>query len=169
MIEPCWEYLSGHCSIIWPVWLSRWVITYDLSGCGFEPHCSHLKNSNNFWSIVRGWYIFAISRPTKKTSRFLSGFLPTWLAHLAIKVLPTFQSWEKLLTTKVKETWNETFFISRLFIERKTNEKPNPTLRICIFRNCYSLHYNDEKLIKKKMFDKGRPKRRLLATWTVDF
>ena len=29
-------------SIIWPVWLNGWVFVYELSGCGFESHCSHL-------------------------------------------------------------------------------------------------------------------------------
>ena len=25
------------------VWLNGWVFVYELSGCGFEPHCSHLN------------------------------------------------------------------------------------------------------------------------------
>ena len=35
---------SHHSSIIWPVWLSGWVFVYELSGCGFESCCCHLKN-----------------------------------------------------------------------------------------------------------------------------
>ena len=27
----------------WPVWLSSWLFFYELNGCGFESHCSHLK------------------------------------------------------------------------------------------------------------------------------
>ena len=30
-------------SIIWPVWLNGWVFVYELSSCGFESSCSHLK------------------------------------------------------------------------------------------------------------------------------
>ena len=32
---------SQHSSIIWPVWLNGRVFIYELSGCGFEPHCCH--------------------------------------------------------------------------------------------------------------------------------
>ena len=32
-----------HSSIIWPVWPNGWVFVYELSGCGFESSCSHLK------------------------------------------------------------------------------------------------------------------------------
>ena len=34
---------SQHSSIILPVWLNGWVFVYQLSGCGFEPSCSHLN------------------------------------------------------------------------------------------------------------------------------
>ena len=34
---------SQHSLIIWPVQLNGWVFVYELSGCGFESHCSHLK------------------------------------------------------------------------------------------------------------------------------
>ena len=33
---------SQHSSIFWPVWLNGWMFVYELSGCGFESHCSHL-------------------------------------------------------------------------------------------------------------------------------
>ena len=33
---------SQHSSIVWPVCLNCWVFVYELSGCGFESHCSHL-------------------------------------------------------------------------------------------------------------------------------
>ena len=36
---------SQHSSIIWSVWLNGWVFVYKLSGCGFEPCCSHLNFS----------------------------------------------------------------------------------------------------------------------------
>ena len=26
----------------WPLWLNGWVFVYELSGCGFVSHCSHL-------------------------------------------------------------------------------------------------------------------------------
>ena len=29
--------------IYWPVWLSGWVLVYELSGCGFESSYSHLN------------------------------------------------------------------------------------------------------------------------------
>ena len=35
---------SQHSSIIWPFWLNGWVFVYELSGCGFESHCSHIWN-----------------------------------------------------------------------------------------------------------------------------
>ena len=28
---------------VWPVWVNGWVFIYELCGCGFESHCSHLK------------------------------------------------------------------------------------------------------------------------------
>ena len=34
---------SEYSSIIWPVWLNRWVFVYELSGSGFEPSFSHLN------------------------------------------------------------------------------------------------------------------------------
>ena len=34
---------SRHSSIIWPVWLNGWVFVYELSSCGFEFRCCHLK------------------------------------------------------------------------------------------------------------------------------
>ena len=27
----------------WPVWLNGWLFVYELNGCGFESHCSHLN------------------------------------------------------------------------------------------------------------------------------
>ena len=38
---------SQHSSIIWPVWLNGCVFVYELSGCGFESSCSHLKTIKN--------------------------------------------------------------------------------------------------------------------------
>ena len=35
--------LSKHSSIIRPVWLSGWVIVYELSGCGIGSCCIHLN------------------------------------------------------------------------------------------------------------------------------
>ena len=29
--------------MIEPVWLNGWVFVYEISGCGFESHCSHLN------------------------------------------------------------------------------------------------------------------------------
>ena len=34
---------SQHRSVIWPVWLNRWVLVYELSGCRFESRCIHLS------------------------------------------------------------------------------------------------------------------------------
>ena len=34
---------SQHSLIIWSVWLNGWVFIYELSGCWFEPSCSHLR------------------------------------------------------------------------------------------------------------------------------
>ena len=34
---------SHHRSIIWTVWLNRWVFDYEVSGCSFEFCCSHLN------------------------------------------------------------------------------------------------------------------------------
>ena len=33
---------SKHSPNIWPVWLNGWVFLYELSGCEFASHCSHL-------------------------------------------------------------------------------------------------------------------------------
>ena len=53
---------SQHSSIIWPVWLSAWVLVHELSGCRFESRCSQLNfryracfeqeipwHSGNYW------------------------------------------------------------------------------------------------------------------------
>ena len=37
---------SQHSSIIWPVWQNGSVFVCELSGCGFESSCSHLKTSD---------------------------------------------------------------------------------------------------------------------------
>ena len=34
---------SQQSSISWPVWLNGWAFVDELSGCGFESSCSHLK------------------------------------------------------------------------------------------------------------------------------
>ena len=34
---------SQHRSVIWPVWLNRWVLVYELSGSRFESRCIHLS------------------------------------------------------------------------------------------------------------------------------
>ena len=36
---------SQHSSIIWPVWLNGWVFVYELSGCGYESSCYHLRKT----------------------------------------------------------------------------------------------------------------------------
>ena len=36
-------YFSVFIGIYWPVWLSGWVLVYELSGCGFESSYSHLN------------------------------------------------------------------------------------------------------------------------------
>ena len=41
------DMYSQHSSIIWSVWLNGWVFVSELSGCGFESHCSHLNNIYN--------------------------------------------------------------------------------------------------------------------------
>ena len=35
-----------HSSIIWPVWLNGLVFHYELSSCGFESRCCHLKSQH---------------------------------------------------------------------------------------------------------------------------
>ena len=37
--------------IIWSVWTNGWVFVYDVSGCGFESHCSHLGFIELFISV----------------------------------------------------------------------------------------------------------------------
>ena len=39
----CTDTYSQRRSIIWLVWLYGWGSVYELSGCGFESSCSHLK------------------------------------------------------------------------------------------------------------------------------
>ena len=34
---------SQHKSIIWPVWQNDWVFVCELSDCGFEYYCCHIK------------------------------------------------------------------------------------------------------------------------------
>ena len=41
---------SLHSSITRPVWLNGWVFLYEISGCGFESRCSHLKLQ--MWSLL---------------------------------------------------------------------------------------------------------------------
>ena len=43
---------SQHSSIIWSVWLNRWVFVYELSVCRFECRYSHLQPqiSRLFWA-----------------------------------------------------------------------------------------------------------------------
>ena len=47
---------SQNKSIIWPVWLNDWVIVYELNGCGFQSHYSHLNCSHffiDFFPIIK--------------------------------------------------------------------------------------------------------------------
>ena len=37
------EKFSQQCSIIWPVLVNGWFFVYELSGCRFNPYCSHLN------------------------------------------------------------------------------------------------------------------------------
>ena len=65
------NYWSLH--ILFSFWLNGWVFVYELSGCGFQSHCSHLNfrfracfeqgvpwHSGNYWvwlhSETRTWY-----------------------------------------------------------------------------------------------------------------
>ena len=41
---------------LWPVWLNGCVFVYNLSGCGFESHCSHLKNFDTCFFIFVDCY-----------------------------------------------------------------------------------------------------------------
>ena len=52
---------SQHSSIIWPVWLNCWVFVYELSGCGFESRCSHLKFPSFLDSNPAGKYLFKVN------------------------------------------------------------------------------------------------------------
>ena len=44
---------SQHSLIIWTVWLNGWVFIDELSGCGFDSHCSHL-NFRHFSCFEQG-------------------------------------------------------------------------------------------------------------------
>ena len=39
------DKFSQHSSIIWPVWINKWVFVYNLSGCGFKSRCYNIS----FW------------------------------------------------------------------------------------------------------------------------
>ena len=40
-------------TFLWSVWPNGWVFVYELSGCGFESRCSHLKfNLLSNWILV---------------------------------------------------------------------------------------------------------------------
>ena len=41
---------SQHNPIIWLVWLNGWEFIYELSGCWFDSHCSHLNF--RFWACL---------------------------------------------------------------------------------------------------------------------
>ena len=41
--------------IVWAVWLNGWLFVYELSGCGFESSCSHLKASDFFLFSSKGF------------------------------------------------------------------------------------------------------------------
>ena len=41
---------SQHSTIISLIWLNGWVLVYQLSGCGFEFHCSQLNF--RFWAFL---------------------------------------------------------------------------------------------------------------------
>ena len=38
---------------VWTFWLNGWVFVYELSGCGFESHCSHLNF--RFCACIEQW------------------------------------------------------------------------------------------------------------------
>ena len=42
---------SQHSTVIWLIWLNGWVLVYELSGCGFESHYSHLNF--RFWACLK--------------------------------------------------------------------------------------------------------------------
>ena len=88
---------SQHSWIIWPVLLNGWLFVYELSGCGFQPSCSHL-NFSFLASFEQGVDIQAIidcgctlkrvcdmirtygqMRRTDKYSQHSSIILPVWL------------------------------------------------------------------------------------------
>ena len=47
----------------WPVWLNGWVFVYNLSGCGFESCCCHLKilNISLITRIIKNLDLYAYS------------------------------------------------------------------------------------------------------------
>ena len=59
---------SQHSSFIWnknrPLWLNGWVIVYEISGCGFEPSCSHFCFSfAKKWQRKKKCLVVSVSAP----------------------------------------------------------------------------------------------------------
>ena len=59
----------------WPAWLNGWLFVYELNGCGFESHCSHLN--------------FRYQPCFEQGVPWHSGnYIVTWLEHTVIVNLP---------------------------------------------------------------------------------
>ena len=68
-----WQYSSA----IWPVWLNGWVSVYELSSCGFEFCCCHLKVKYLFLmqSFVFERIVYKrILKPKQNFSKILTNF-----------------------------------------------------------------------------------------------
>ena len=63
---------SQHSSIIWPVWLNGWMFVYELSGCGFESSCSHLKlpRQQHSQSMKTGKVVFGLFWATVESMNY---------------------------------------------------------------------------------------------------
>ena len=57
---------SQHSPIIWPVWLNGWVFVYELSGCGFESRCCHIKT---YWFFPRSYFLHSFFGMSKNPAK----------------------------------------------------------------------------------------------------
>ena len=111
----------------WPVWPNGWVFVYQLSGCGFESCCSHLKVVV-FQTMHMVFYIILVLFKKNKSvwTVNLSWHFPIWYPRYnkGIKKLQEQRKEKKLIKTKGKSnvSWKLSFqrwWFSRLPLSEK--------------------------------------------------
>ena len=91
------NWTRTHNHLVWPVWLNGWVFVYELSGCGFESSCSHLKEITlKLQTVFNSWMTKGLQKLSKKKQKLCDNFFKSKINENEKKYKTTNLYWEFL-------------------------------------------------------------------------